>query len=202
MANTTRRRAAASADSFAHLAGLGRGPLAAEENDDDEREKEQAARDEECAAKEARGEDTGETDEEKKQRQDRDEARARGRRARGEDPDEDGDDDSDREEMQADTPQGQAFRRGIARCAAIFGSPAAARAPLLAAQFAFDSSLTRGEAIRALRAAAVAMPRAIHGATTREAGNPPLGSGSGAGPVNPQSLWDGALAKIGVPVRR
>jgi hypothetical protein len=200
MANSTRRRATATAESFAHLAGLGRGAIAARAEDEtneekkDREDKAQAERDEECAKKEAAGEDTGEDDDEKDARKAR--QKARGASAADE-SDDDGDDDSDREEMRGEAASIR--RRERARCAAIFSTQAAGRNPVLAANLAFGSDLTRSAAIRILRDSPAAHAGATH-RPDRAAGNPALGSGGGRanGPVNEQAMWDQALAKAGV----
>jgi cobalamin biosynthesis protein CobT len=199
MANTTRRRATATADSFAHLAGLGRTSLAAraeDETDDEKKEredKERAAQDDEYEKKEAAGEDTGESDDDKDARHAR--QTARGATAE-DDSDDDGDDDSDKKDMRGSGSGSQAFRRATARCAAIFATQAAGRNPVLAAELAFRSELTRSEAIRALRAAVSTMPTVAH-RPDRAAANPKMGSGAGNGPVDAGALWDRVLAKAG-----
>lgn len=196
-------RTRATAESFAHLAGLGRGRAASAEDETDEerRDREQRENDDQMRRMEDGGEDTGESDEDRDERHDREESRRGGaRRARGEaDDDEEGDDDRDREDMRGGNATSHAFRRGMARCAAIFRAEAAGRNPVLAAQFAFDSSLTRGEAIRALRAAVNAMPRGER--PGRAAANPQLGPGgggslAGTGPARSGALWDKAIARV------
>jgi hypothetical protein len=80
------------------------------------------------------------------------------------------DDDSD-EEMHGNSAAAQARSRERARCAAIFASPAAARHPVTAAHFAFQTTMSRAAAVAALEALpAAAAPRAAHPA--RAAQNP------------------------------
>lgn len=196
MSVASRRAPSSSAASFAHLAGLGRAtPLASEENDDDKRDKEQAAKDEECAKKEAAGEDTGESDDEKKARH----AREKARKEKAEsEKDEEGDDDSDREEARGESPAAKARRRERARCAAIFGCVDAGRNPVLAAHLAFNTELSRAEAIAILQDT----PAAAASRPDRADRNPNLGLGSPrpTGAEATAVMWDAALARAGVKV--
>jgi hypothetical protein len=113
-----------------------------------------------------------------------------------EDSDPDADEDDKDEEMRGNSAAAAARQRERTRCAAIFGSKhAEGRAPL-AAHFAFNTTMTRGEAIAALAATpATAQPgaRAAHpGRTDR---NPNV-SGQGAPKVSGQKAidasWDAA----------
>jgi hypothetical protein len=180
---------------FAHL--LGRGSVRAEDDkrdddkDDAKRAEDEKKRDDEMRRLEDDGKDTGETEEEKDARHAREDEREASAK------DGEGDDDTDREDARNAGPSGRAYRRGIARCAAIFASPGAGTNPVLAAQFAFDSQMTRGEAIRALRAA----PTPAR--ADRQNRNPHVGpSRQGGGErADVQQMWGDAFARV-VPAAR
>ncbi|HTB47006.1 MAG TPA: hypothetical protein VK741_25540 [Acetobacteraceae bacterium] len=159
---TLKAKLATSTPSFAHL--VGRAPAAAAEDDPPRKEGES---DEDYAkrAKAAEDEDKkkdGESDEEHKARVASNRAR---RAAEDEKPDENaagndddrGDDDSDGGDMRREGI-GQARLRERARCAAIFGDPAAGRNQELAATLAFTTNTPRSEAIRILRSAGTPAP--------------------------------------------
>lgn len=106
------------------------------------------------------------------------------------------DEDDDEKEMHGKSPLAAARRRERERCAAIFNDRAAARNPQLAAQLAFNTSLTRGEAIKVLQGSA---PPAAGGNSQRADRNPRLGPGAEA-PANSQQAisasWDHAMKQV------
>ncbi|MBR8435209.1 hypothetical protein KDW37_31110 [Burkholderia cenocepacia] len=127
----------------------------------------------------------------------------KGKRAAGgddddedEDEDEDGDraenDDDDEEEMRGKSASARARRRERARCAAIFGCKAAAKNPVLAANLAFNTSMTRNQAIRVLNETPA--PQATYGSRR----NPNLGAGGEQSQSREQAVassWDRAFSK-------
>jgi hypothetical protein len=189
MSLTARLKGAASALSFAHLAGIGRtgpsGSVRAADKDPDE-DAPPDAEDQDGdgkgkKGKKAKGADDGDdkyADDDADAQADDDDPQA----AEG-----DGDDDEDtgpsrdddEEEMRGNSPAAKARRRERARCAAIFARPEAARNPVLAASLAFKTTMTRRQAIAVLRdtpAPAAASPVA------RSRRNPDLGiAGEGGG---------------------
>ncbi|QNK65755.1 hypothetical protein [Variovorax sp. PAMC26660] len=166
-------RKVANALSFAHLAGFA-GKARAEGGDDEDEEKKK--KDDEAKAK-AKAE--GDDDDERKKRDDEseDEYSARMKALEEEEKKKDdeakADDDSD-EEMRGDSTAAAARRRERARCAAIFGSSAAGRNPVLAANLAFNTSMTRREAVTMLESTP-APAAASH--VSRSARNPQVGAG-------------------------
>jgi len=107
--------------------------------------------------------------------------------------DDEGDDDGDAAEMRGRSVVARARRRERARCAAIFASPAAARNVALAAHLAFNTRLTRNEAISALGKAAPG----VSGLAARMEGYAPrLGPGGtlqGDGKMQIAKSWDAAF---------
>lgn len=152
------RTLAARGLSFAHLAGL-TSRAARAENEDDERKQREGESDDDYAKrmeeldeeeekarkaeKERKEEEARKAEEEKKE----EEARAKGEEDDDSDPDAEDDDD----EMRGSSQAARARRREQARCAAIFASKGAARNPVLAANLAFKTRMTRAEAIATLR---------------------------------------------------
>ena len=133
-------------------------------------------------------------------RDDRDDDSGKGKKGKraddGDDDDDDGDraenDDDDEEEMRGKSASARARRRERARCAAIFGCKAAAKNPVLAANLAFNTSMTRNQAIRVLNDTPA--PQATYGARR----NPNLGAGGEQSQSREQaaaSSWDRAFAK-------
>jgi hypothetical protein len=105
-----------------------------------------------------------------------------------------GDEDDDDAEMRGRSAVAAARRRERARCEAILTSRQAAANPELAFSLAFETSMTRQEALRAL-AKAPAAP-----AAGRSARNPNLGAGgerSGSSTQAIQAGWGQAFAKVG-----
>jgi hypothetical protein len=193
----------ASALSFAHLAGLGR-KASAEGDDNKDRDHEDGNV---KKGKKAEGDEPDEDDKDKKN--DREDARAEDddpdSKAKDGDEEDEGDDKptkkdakadgDDDEEMRGNSVAAAARRREQARCAAIFASPAAARNPVLAANLAFKSRMSRGEALAILEATPAA---AAAGHPDRAARNPRVGAGADAGLTSKQAVdssWDRAFAK-------
>jgi hypothetical protein len=203
----------ASALSFAHLGGLARkNAKASAEEDDDKKEQDR----EDTNAKAAKGAKAEGDDDERKKRDDEtdDEHEARVAKldddeaAEGDDPDKKDDDGDDKakaedgddkdEEMRGKSATAQARRREQARCAAIFGSKAAAGNPVLAANLAFKTRMGRTEALAVLEATPAAAA-AVPVNANRAARNPGIAAGGAMNPGGPQaaaSSWDRAFAKV------
>jgi hypothetical protein len=162
------------ASTFAHLAGLGRGGLRADDAPADDKKPD------------AKAEDPPAEDDETKP-------------AAKADDDSDSDDD-DKTEMNGKGAASAARGRERARCAAIFASPHAAANVALAASLAFETTLTRKEALAVLQTQPV---RAAPGAG-REARNPSLGPGGAAAQTGHQAIassWDRAFKSVGATPR-
>jgi len=208
----------ASALSFAHLAGIGsmRGKNARADEDEEERKKDARAEDDDKdddqeldddkksrKAKRAKaGEDADDKDDDLDADEDDhdaedDEDDKKSRRAKGsksaDDDDPDAEDDED--ELHGKSAVASARRRERARCAAIFGSRYAARNPVLAASLAFNTSMTRDQALTVLRDT----PAGASAASGRSDRNPRLGAGGDDSPsrqVAIASRWDRAMSKV------
>jgi len=117
----------------------------------------------------------------------------KGKRAADDKDDPDADDDDDEEEMRGSSASAKARRRERMRCATIMGSAAAGKNPVLAANLAFNTSMTRKEALAVLEgtpAPAAAAPVARR--------NPQLGAGGERGVSSHQAIeasWDVAMEK-------
>lgn len=142
--------------SFAHL--LGR-PVAAKRAEEDDKERDE---DEDKKSRSKRGEegdkkpsdDKDARAEEEDDEEDEPQAKKKARRAS------DDEDDEDEGDAKAQAARG----RERARCAAIFASPHAAARPDVAAQLAFGTTLSRGEALNVLAAVGAGeAPRARKG---------------------------------------
>lgn len=196
----------ASALSFAHLTGVGRSAKASENDppEDDDKKNAKGAK--------ADGEDD---DEDKDPPEDKKEGKGKASKAdadtdTGDDDDDDGeededdkptskasDDDSD-EEMRGKSPAAAARRRERARCAAIFASPAAGRNPALAASLAFNTTMTRAEAITVLESTPGTGANAQAASQARADRNPRIGGGGARSSTTEQAVstgWDRAFAK-------
>ena len=208
----------ASALSFAHLAGIGsmRGKNARADEDEEERKKDARAEDDDKdddqeldddkksrKAKRAKaGEDADDKDDDLDADEDDhdaedDEDDKKSRRAKGsksaDDDDPDAEDDED--ELHGKSAVASARRRERARCAAIFGSRYSARNPVLAASLAFNTSMTRDQALTVLRDT----PAGASAASGRSDRNPRLGAGGDDSPsrqVAIASRWDRAMSKV------
>jgi hypothetical protein len=201
------RTLAARGLSFAHLAGLS-SRAARAENEDDERKQRDGESDEDYAKrmeeldneeeKARKAEEERKEEEARKAEEQRKEEEAR----RAEDnKDDDPSAEDDEEEMRGKSAAARARRRERARCAAIFASPAAARNPVLAANLAFTTEMSRRSAIAMLEGTP-APASASH--ATRAARNPNLSADGGAKPSQQQALaarWDANL-KAANPHRR
>lgn len=206
----------AGALSFAHLFGIGpmRGKKARAEDEEDEREKGSRAEDDQDddedeesdktdkksrKAKRAKaGEDAGDDegdDEDQDEEDDQKDKGKKSKRAKADDDDADAEDDD--EEMHGKSAAAGARRRERARCAEIFGSRYASRNPVLAANLAFNTTMTRTQAINVLRDTPAGGNANVN--NSRSEKNPELGSGGGEAPGRAATIasrWDRAMSKI------
>lgn len=182
----------------------------ADDNDDDKDEpkgrRSRASDDDdedEPKGKRSRASDDDDEDEPKGKRsrasEDDDEDEPKGKRSRASDDD----DDDDKNEMSGRSAMASARRRERSRCAAIFAASAAAENPALAASLAFETTMTRKEAVAVLKSQAGrgAAPGSRDVRGDRRDRNPQLGPGGESSPTGAQAtaaLWDRTLAKIGV----
>jgi hypothetical protein len=212
----------ASALSFAHLVGIGsmRGKKAGAEDEEDDRKKGSRAEDDQDEededdesdktdkksrkAKRAKaGEDAGEDagdDEDLDDDDDDDEGEEKDKgkkskraKAKADDDDADAEDDDD-EEMHGKSTAAAARLRERARCAEIFGSRYAARNPVLAANLAFNTTMSREQAINVLRDT----PAEGNTNSARSGKNPVLGSAGTESPSRAAAIagrWDRAMTK-------
>lgn len=195
-----------SALSFAHLSAAARPvvALAAEDDKPAERDHEDTnaqraeKRDDETDdqyAKRMKAEDESSDEDSKKAADDKP--------AEGEDKDEADDkekakaeDDDKDEEMKGASAVARGRLREQARCASIFASQAAARNPVLAANLAFKTRMSRAEALALLEATPGA---AAPGNAARSARNPNVSTGGSAQPTTAQasaSAWDRAFKAV------
>lgn len=222
------------ASAYAHLAGLvpvrgkgrraededtkpkdGKRSRAAEEDDDqDDEPKGRKSRaeedpdqypDDDDSKPQGRAEDD-DKDPDAEEDEDEDKSARRARRARADDDEDDksAEDDDDKEEMSGKSAVAKARARERARCKAIFSHPVAAQNVALAASLAFDTTMTRKEAVAVLKGQqGQGGTRDYRGDRSRR--NPDLGPGGEAAPTGAKALsgsWDRALASASVPVRR
>ncbi|PXW23402.1 hypothetical protein [Paraburkholderia caballeronis] len=175
----------------------GKGKRGKRAADGDDEEEEQQDREDGNAKKGSRAEDD-EPEPEDDDNEDGNGQGKKGKRAKADDPEEDEndpeaeDDDDDEEEMRGKSAASRARRRERARCAAIFGSKAAARNPVLAANLAFKTTMTRKQALAVLNETPA--PQATYG----QRRNPSLGAGGEQGRSHQQEVaasWDRAFAK-------
>jgi len=199
----------ANALSFAHLAKIGSNAKAKSEDDDKkddgERDHEDGGvkkgnkaedkKDDEYAEDDdtdAKASDDGQTDSEDGDNEDGGDKK--GKKAKADD-----DEDKD-EEMRGNSVAAAARRREQARCATIFGSTAAARNPVLAANLAFKTRMSRDEALAVLEAT----PSAAQNNLSRANRNPNVGAGASSSMTSQQAVasgWDRAFAKAN-PLRK
>ncbi|MDR6850384.1 hypothetical protein [Sphingomonas sp. BE137] len=213
----------AGASRFAHFAGLSRSAsrrasddedttdCAAQDGDDDaddmpsddepktkKGKKSRRAAEDDCKDDNADDKDASEggdddTDEEPK---------ARGKKSKRAADDEcDEDEDDDKQEMTGRSSAASARRRERARCAAIFANKAAVNNIPLAASLAFETTMTRQEAIAVLKGQEGRAPAPSR--SSREARNPDLSTNDGPDPSKPKAgaAWGRSFTKLGVAPR-
>lgn len=207
----TLRTLAARGLSFAHLTSFGaRSSRAEDDTNDDDPDKKGADDDQDkpkdddqngSKGKKGRAVDDDNGDDNDKDRDDPDSKRGKAKGA-DDDDDTDAEDDEldaedDEDEMRGKSASARARRRERARCAAIFASKAAARNPEMAANLAFNTSLTRKEALALLRSAPA--QGADNGSRTRAARNPNLGAGGDVQRSSAQQVsagWERSFDKV------
>jgi hypothetical protein len=113
------------------------------------------------------------------------------------DDDEDAEDDDDKEEMSGKSAAASARRRERNRCSAIFASKHAVNNVALAASLAFETTMTRSEAIAVLKGQAGRTSEAPR-RNSRESRNPDLGASIGGGEQKPAASWGNTFAKLGI----
>lgn len=185
---------------FAHFAGTAKAAAEDDPKQDDDKAKaaaeDQEKKDDEAKAK-AEGDDTddpkAEGDDPEKEDDDKPASKAK---AAGDGEDDDGEDDDSDKEMRGNSPAAAARRRERARCAAIFASRAAAKNPALACSLAFQTSMTRVEALSVLESSPAP---ASASNLDRASRNPSLGAGGDASQSSAKasaSGWASAFAKV------
>jgi hypothetical protein len=129
----------------------------------------------------------------------------KGKKSRAEDDDDPSaeDDDDDKEEMSGKSAAALARRRERARCKAIFSHPAAAENLPLAASLAFDTAMTRAEALAVLKGQegrggdrGGRSARARHNADLG-----PIGESRMSGKQQIAASWAQAFKRAGVPAK-
>lgn len=163
--------------SFSHLSGVA-GKKADDKKDDkdmeveDEEKKDQDREDGDARRAEDDGKDK---DKDAAASDDKDDGKDenKGKRGKAADDDEECEDDDSDEEMRGKSAEASARRRERARCAAIFASDHATGNVQLAATLAFNTTLTRKEALAVLRD--TPPPRQSNAA--RQDRNPKVGAG-------------------------
>lgn len=193
------------ANSFAHLAGLGRGKAAKAEDDEKKERDHEDVDDGAKKGKKAEDDEPEKKDDDKKDSDAKAEDDDPDAKASGDDQPSSGDedDDGDKKGKKAkkasdEDEDDEKMRAGAvkerARCAAIFGSPAAARNVQMAAKLAFSTDLTAAQAIEVLQTAPAATAH-----PNRAASNPRVGA-TGApeltGKQAVDSSWDRAFAQV------
>ena len=197
--------------SFAHLSGV-TGAHASDDDDGDPKDKKDAKADDgdddeedtppkkdKDAKSKAKSKAKAEDDDSEKDEDDKPKSTKAKSKADDEDPEaKDGDDDD--EEMRGNSAAADARRRERARCAAIFACKAAATNTQLAAHLAFNTTMTRSEAVGALGAAPVPEPNRARGShPDRKDANPHLstnGGGSQPRSVQVAKSLDAAFAAV------
>lgn len=154
---STLRNKVANALSFAHLSGFAGKPRAEGDDPEDKDKKDNATGDDPKDEDKEKGAKAGDDDRKQRDGESDDDYAKRMKALDEEEDDKDkkdeakADDDSD-EEMRGNSTAAAARKRERARCAAIFGSKAAGKNPVLAANLAFNTSMTRKEALAVLEA--------------------------------------------------
>ena len=198
--------------SFAHLAGLaGKASVENDDKKEDQTSKAKAEDDEDRKqASDESDDDYAERmesmdDEEDKASaeddslEDEEEDTKKSKKAKAESDEKDEDEDKD-SEMKGSSPVAKARLREQARCASIFGSKAAGTNPSLAANLAFNTRLSRTEALTVLNGTAAPSAPAKE---ARSVKNPHLSTGGGnsySGQVS-ANRWDAAFSKAN-PARK
>jgi hypothetical protein len=197
----TLRKKVANALSFAHLTGFAKADEPNDERDrrddaeDDDPEKKDQDRENGDSKKGKKAEDKKDDDsaqDDEPEKNDDDDKKAKSKAEDDDDSDAEDEDDKD-DEMHGKSAAAAARRRERARCAAIFGTKAAGKNPALAANLAFNTRMTRKEAIVVLESTPAA-----GGFSGRSARNPNLGTGA-ALPSSKQAVasnWDAAFKKV------
>lgn len=183
---------------FAHLLGLGFSASADDDKDDGKKSKraadpkEKDDDDKETGKKGSRADDGSDDDKKKddvdaaekdKEEDDDDDTSGTGKKGKKAKADEDDDADDSDDEMKGSSASAGARRRERARCAAIFACPAAGSRPDVAANLAFNTTMSRKEAIGVLNSVGMgdSAPRraALHDRMA-DANVPRVGAGGGA----------------------
>ena len=205
----TIRSLAARGLSFAHLAGLNRKSAKAEGDEPEDDDTKDAKGRAEGDDPDDQNRDSGNSKKGQRAEDDDDDVNAeddtpddedkptgkgaKGSKADDEEAEDDDEADDREEEMRGKSAVASARRREQARCAAIMGSKAAGRNVALAASLAFNTRMTRQEAISVLQSTPAASTN-----TGRSSRNPALGAGGEVSPnskVAIQSSWDRAMQR-------
>lgn len=131
-------------------------------------------------------------------------AKKKSKRVEDEDDDKDAEEDDDKDEMTGKSASARARARERSRCKAIFAHPVAAQNVALAASLAFDTTMTRQEAIAVMKG-----QQGRGGddrSARRRAGNADLGpsaeSSRPSGQKAAQASWDRAFKSAGIAPRK
>lgn len=211
---TTLRKKVASALSFAHLTGFAKAETSDDEdkknksknNDSSDQDREDGDSKKGKKAKNAKDDPDDDRDEDEDgkdgdeldetDQDDEDKKSKKSKRAKAEDEDDEADEDDPDHEMRGKSASASARRRERARCAAIFGSKAAGKNPALAANLAFNTRMTRKEAIGVLENSPAAASNVYSDRTAR---NPGIGAGGAiqtSSRASTSSNWDKVIAKV------
>ncbi|HZR34352.1 MAG TPA: hypothetical protein VFA75_03175 [Nevskia sp.] len=164
-------------------------------NEDDEHEDQDRSNGDSKKGKSEKGDDDKDYAEEENDKPKDKKGKSKKADDSGESEDEEMEDGDDEEEMRGNSPIAQARRRERQRCAAIFNDRAAARNPQLAAKLAFNTTLSRAEALDVLRGT----PASGAGQQQRADRNPHLGPGGELGHTSAQASqasWDRAMKQV------
>lgn len=206
--------------SFAHLAGLSVRGAKSRADEDPDKDPEETADDDDKNYKDDQDRSNGDSkkgsraddeqpddrdpdaeDDRPQDGDDNDEPKnKKGKRAKAEgddDNDPEAEDDDDEDEMRGKSAAASARRRERARCAAIMGSRYAAGNVVLAANLAFNTTMTRKQALAVLRDTPPAATEPLH--TGRASRNPRLGAGGEAAPTSQQAIesrWERTMKRV------